>query len=595
MHHHALGEQSLEGLLHVHMAGFLHRAGEEARIEKMQDRVLDAANILIDRQPAIGDLWIGRLIFPGCGKAGEVPAGIDEGIHRVGFAPRIVTALRAGDMTPCRMTIERVAWHIESDVIGQLDRQVLLGNGNDAADFTMDDRDRAAPIALSRNAPVTQAEINLALGLRRIAQNLLRQLRYDGLESVRGLHAVEEAGIDHHAVIDIGGITNGEACRIAIFRHDDRNDGQTIFAGKVQVALVARRATEDRAGAIIHQHEVCDVDRQFPGQIQRMDDLDAGIHATLLCRFQRSQRRALTTALVAELGNLGILLSQSFRQGMIGGNRQEGSAKQRVRTRRVNRDVVKTFRRRCGHCLPAQRQAFRLADPVLLHQPDLFRPLIQLVQRVQQILAEIGDAEEPLRQLALLDQRAGAPAATVNHLLIGQNRMIDRVPVDLGLLAIDQALLHEVDEQRLLTVVVIHVAGRKFAAPVQRQSHGLQLATHGGDVLVGPVLRVNLVLHGSVFRRHAKGIPTHGMQHIIAARALVAGNHIAHRVVAHMAHMNATGWVREHLKDVIFLAAVAIVCDEDLVFVPLLLPARLGVARIITFDGHTSEIRVSRG
>ena len=32
------------------------RAGEEARIEQMQDRVLDAADILVDRQPVIGAL-----------------------------------------------------------------------------------------------------------------------------------------------------------------------------------------------------------------------------------------------------------------------------------------------------------------------------------------------------------------------------------------------------------------------------------------------------------------------------------------------------------------------------------------------------------
>jgi hypothetical protein len=29
----------------------LHRAGEEARIEQVQDRVLDAADILVDRHP----------------------------------------------------------------------------------------------------------------------------------------------------------------------------------------------------------------------------------------------------------------------------------------------------------------------------------------------------------------------------------------------------------------------------------------------------------------------------------------------------------------------------------------------------------------
>ena len=56
VHHHALGEQAGERLVDAEMAGRLHRAGEEARVEQMQDRVLDAADILVDRQPAVGDL-----------------------------------------------------------------------------------------------------------------------------------------------------------------------------------------------------------------------------------------------------------------------------------------------------------------------------------------------------------------------------------------------------------------------------------------------------------------------------------------------------------------------------------------------------------
>ena len=54
VHDHALREQALERLFdRVQMAGRLHGAGEEARIEQVQDRVLDAADILVDRQPAV--------------------------------------------------------------------------------------------------------------------------------------------------------------------------------------------------------------------------------------------------------------------------------------------------------------------------------------------------------------------------------------------------------------------------------------------------------------------------------------------------------------------------------------------------------------
>ena len=56
VHHHALREQAGERLVDVEMAGLSHGAGEETRIEQMQNRVLDAADILIDRQPPVGAL-----------------------------------------------------------------------------------------------------------------------------------------------------------------------------------------------------------------------------------------------------------------------------------------------------------------------------------------------------------------------------------------------------------------------------------------------------------------------------------------------------------------------------------------------------------
>jgi hypothetical protein len=46
----------LKGSFRVQMAGLTHGAGEEAGIEQVQDRVLDAADILIDRQPVVGGL-----------------------------------------------------------------------------------------------------------------------------------------------------------------------------------------------------------------------------------------------------------------------------------------------------------------------------------------------------------------------------------------------------------------------------------------------------------------------------------------------------------------------------------------------------------
>jgi hypothetical protein len=130
VHDHALREHAVEGLVQPGMPGRLHRAGEEARIEQVQDRVLDAADILVDRQEAVDDGAVGRTLGPpGIGEAGEIPGRIDEGVHRVGFAPRGRAALRAGDMLPARVMVERVARLVEGDVVGQLHRQVGIGTG----------------------------------------------------------------------------------------------------------------------------------------------------------------------------------------------------------------------------------------------------------------------------------------------------------------------------------------------------------------------------------------------------------------------------------------------------------------------------------
>ena len=89
VHHHALGEEAGERFVETEISALAHGAGEEARIEKMQDRVLDAADILVDRQPMIGHRRIVRRRgIVRIGEAHEIPRRIDERVHRVGLARR---------------------------------------------------------------------------------------------------------------------------------------------------------------------------------------------------------------------------------------------------------------------------------------------------------------------------------------------------------------------------------------------------------------------------------------------------------------------------------------------------------------------------
>ena len=134
VHHHALREQAGERLVDADVAGRLHRAGEEARVEQVQDRVLDAADVLIDRQPVVDHLAVGRRgRDPRIGEAREVPRRVDEGVHGVGLAPRRAAALRAGDVLPGRMAVERIARLVEGDVVRQRHRQIAFRHRHDAA------------------------------------------------------------------------------------------------------------------------------------------------------------------------------------------------------------------------------------------------------------------------------------------------------------------------------------------------------------------------------------------------------------------------------------------------------------------------------
>ena len=58
---------------------------------------------------------------------------------------------------------------------------------------------------------------------------------------------------------------------------DDRSDRQVVLACELQVALVVGGAAEDRARAIVHQHEVGDPDGECLSLHQRMADSEPSV------------------------------------------------------------------------------------------------------------------------------------------------------------------------------------------------------------------------------------------------------------------------------------------------------------------------------
>jgi len=202
-------------------------------------------------------------------------------------------------------------------------------------------------------------------------------------------------------------------------------------------------------------------------------------------------------------------------------------------------------------------QPFALADPVFLHQPHLVRPALQRGLRVAQLhllqqLVGIGrDVQVVARDLAPLHRGPGAPAAAVDHLLVGEHGLINRVPVHHLGFAVGDAALEHLQKQPLVPLVVVGRAGRDFAAPVDRQPQRLHLALHVGDVVVGPARRRHLVFDRCVLGRQAKGVPAHRHEHVVALHAQLARQHVVDGVVAHVAHVQLAAGVGQHRAGVV--------------------------------------------
>ena len=116
---------------------------------------------------------------------------------------------------------------------------------------------------------------------------------------------------------------------------------QPVFAGKVEVALVVRRAAEDGAGAVFHQHEIGD-DRPAAARAGRAGGrLPAGVDSRAF-RPPRSRprwcRRRSHSAMNS--ASAGIIRRQLLRQRMMRRQRHERGAEQRVRPGREDLDRV---------------------------------------------------------------------------------------------------------------------------------------------------------------------------------------------------------------------------------------------------------------
>src|SRR5205823_6082873 len=215
------------------------------------------------------------------------------------------------------------------------------------------------------------------------------------------------------------------------------------------------------------------------------------------------------------------------------------------------------------------------ADPVRLHHAHALGPVAEGIERLEQLLRVARDRQVVHGDLALLHRRPGTPAAAVDHLLVGEHGLIDRIPVHDTGLAVGDAPLEHAQEQPLVPAVIVRVAGGELAAPVDGEAEGLELCAHVGDVLAGPARRWHAVADRRVLGRQAERIPAHGLQHVVSLHAQVARQHVADGVVAHVAHVQAPGRVRQHRQAVELRPRRILTRLEGAPLVPILLRGAL--------------------
>src|SRR5581483_1693675 len=112
-----------------------------------------------------------------------------------------------------------------------------------------------------------------------------------------------------------------------------------------------------------------------PLGIQRVDDFDVRLESLLLRRLELGRAGAAGLTLGDEAARLGIAERHRLGDRMISRDRDKAASEDRVRPRRENLDLTNSVER-LGKP-EAELEAAALADPVLLHHPDLFGPLVE--------------------------------------------------------------------------------------------------------------------------------------------------------------------------------------------------------------------------
>ena len=320
-------------------------------------------------------------------------------------------------------------------------------------------------------------------------------------------------------------------------------------------------------------------------------------HAGLLA----VRREAIDLGPPPRLPDVCLDLGQAVGMGQLGDQEVFGSedherrTEQRVRPGREDADQVAARLVVVGGDLEVDLGALRPADPVGLH--DAYRLGPVEAREVEQLVGIRGRAQEPLLEVALLDERAAAPAVPVGTLdLLARQGAVVGTPVDRRQGAVRQPSLEQAQEQPLVPHVVRRVGRDDLVLPVEGRAHRPELAAHVLDVLQRPGERVTTVLDRGVLGRQAERVEADGEEDVEAMHPPEPGQRVARGHDVPVPDVQVARRVRVHGQEVVL--GPGLVEQVGLVHLelgPARLPARFDGARVVALDPGAGPGRLRGG
>ena len=126
MAHHALCHQTSKWFIQIQIANAAEGAGEKPRIEKMQNRMFNTANILVHWHPICRGGQAKSVFMRWVGITQKIPRTLKKCIKRVLFAFGGAVTFWALRVFPAWMVGKRISGDRKINIFWQSDRQVCF-------------------------------------------------------------------------------------------------------------------------------------------------------------------------------------------------------------------------------------------------------------------------------------------------------------------------------------------------------------------------------------------------------------------------------------------------------------------------------------